>query len=259
MTGREPLPPEILAGARQDTVHRDVGRGRAARTNDGPRAPAATTAFYGPGVCRLVDGRRVDLRCPSPDAVPMLDDLAGVLSRVCRFNGQLPVFYSVAQHAVLVARICCRLLEEEVASLDALTPSEARAVARAALHHDDGEAFVGDMISPLKVLYRAVAPGLVNLDHRWTRAACERYGVDPDLLDHPAVKRADVLAYVLEERVLRGHDVAANVAEACGVEVPSWARGRQVEPVTPVEAARLFVSTDRELRDRRTTCRSSRT
>jgi len=29
---RAPLPPEVLADARQDTVHRDVGRGRAART-----------------------------------------------------------------------------------------------------------------------------------------------------------------------------------------------------------------------------------
>jgi len=34
---RKPLPPAVLAAARQDTVHRDVGRGRAAQTKEARR------------------------------------------------------------------------------------------------------------------------------------------------------------------------------------------------------------------------------
>ena len=61
-----------------------------------------------------------------------LDDIAHSLGMLCRFNGHIRRFYSVAQHSVLVSR----LVEPEHALQ--------------ALFHDAPEAYVGDMTAPLK-------------------------------------------------------------------------------------------------------------
>ena len=61
-----------------------------------------------------------------------IDDIAHALSQTCRFGGHTREFYSVAQHACLVAM---------------LVPNEFKL---AALHHDDTEAYLGDVVSPVK-------------------------------------------------------------------------------------------------------------
>jgi len=51
-------------------------------------------------------GRVIDLAGAMVDpGVIHLDDIAGGLSRICRFAGQTTTFYSVAQHAMLVSAI----------------------------------------------------------------------------------------------------------------------------------------------------------
>lgn len=65
-----------------------------------------------------------------------LTDIAAGLSAQGRFNGQTMVFYSVAEHSLIMA-----------------AEAEARwgkAAARVALMHDAPEAWLGDMIRPLK-------------------------------------------------------------------------------------------------------------
>lgn len=81
-------------------------------------------------------GKNLYLRNPKPsnfDAVT----IAVALGRICRFGAQSKVFYSVAQHSVLITE----LLE--------LITSEKRLL-RASLFHDGSEAYIGDCISPLK-------------------------------------------------------------------------------------------------------------
>lgn len=61
-----------------------------------------------------------------------VDDIAPALAKLARFTGHTERFLSVAEHAVLVSY---------------LVPREH---AYAALHHDDAEAFMGDISTPLK-------------------------------------------------------------------------------------------------------------
>ena len=66
-----------------------------------------------------------------------LEDIAHALAMTCRFGGMVPRFYSVAQHAVLVA-------------LMVMEASRRPDWALLALHHDSAEAYLGDIPRPIK-------------------------------------------------------------------------------------------------------------
>src|SRR5215211_3245285 len=80
-------------------------------------------------------GVRLDLDHPRSEDI-RIEDVAGGLSKVCRFGAQALEYYSVAQHALLVRR----LVEE----------GGYPELALAALHHDSHEAYLCDIPSPLK-------------------------------------------------------------------------------------------------------------
>lgn len=65
------------------------------------------------------------------------EDIAHSLSLICRANGHYPRFYSVAQH-----------------SLDCLKEAKSRHLSKrlqfAALLHDSAQAYLGDVVSPVK-------------------------------------------------------------------------------------------------------------
>ncbi|MFE1574261.1 metal-dependent phosphohydrolase [Comamonas odontotermitis] len=107
-----------------------------------------------------------------------VEDIAHALSHLCRFTGHCREFYSVAQHAVLVSQ---------------LVPPE---LAYQALHHDDVEAVMGDMSSPLKKLI----PEYKRLEHEIERAILAQRGIRLPMPDE--VKRADLIALRTEQRDL---------------------------------------------------------
>lgn len=86
-------------------------------------------------------GKYVDLENPQAHQID-LQSIAHGLANTCRYNGQVK-FYSVAEHAVMVSR----RLERQ--GFDAETQL-------AGLHHDDAEAFLGDVTRPLKGLLQPV-------------------------------------------------------------------------------------------------------
>ncbi|RCV86950.1 phosphohydrolase [Billgrantia montanilacus] len=105
-------------------------------------------------------------------------DIAQALSRICRFGGHSRQFYSVAQHCVLASHL--------VPPEDAL----------AALLHDAPEAYIGDMISPLK----AMLPAYQAVEQRIWSAIAQRFDVDPVM---PAsVKQVDLQLLATERRDL---------------------------------------------------------
>lgn len=112
-----------------------------------------------------------------------IEDIAHGLAYQCRFNGQTCEFYSVAQHSLVVA---------------SLVPPGLRL---AALLHDAAEAYLGDMVKPLKVLL----PEFAAIEDKVTLIIGEAFGVD--FSDYAPIKQADLIALATEKRDLMPHSV----------------------------------------------------
>lgn len=83
-------------------------------------------------------GRRVSVLSPQPEEI-FIEDIMPSISKQCRFNGHCNVFYSVAQHCVLGAQF-------------AMYHWKSKEVAKEFLLHDATEAYMGDLIRPVKVM-----------------------------------------------------------------------------------------------------------
>lgn len=136
---------------------------------------------------RTVSGRRIDLSRPRAEDFA-LDDIATGLSNCCRFAGQVREFYSVAQHAYLVSLLVPRRLRKH------------------ALHHDDSEAYMGDLSRFLKhhellAGYRALEGPVQGAIERSLRLR------DISAADREAVKIADDVAALYEQIEIRNKQV----------------------------------------------------
>jgi len=103
-------------------------------------------------------------------------DIASTLSKLCRFGGHCRQFYSVAEHAVLVSYIM---------ELDGGDPEEG-------VHHDDDEAYLIDMPSPVKALlpdYQALESKVGGALRTWHGLPAQKT---------PECKRADWIAMFIE-------------------------------------------------------------
>ena len=123
-------------------------------------------------------GHRFFLTSPHIDDVA-IEDIAHGLAYQCRFNGQTSAFYSVAQHSLMVMSLVPDSLHFQ------------------ALLHDAAEAYLGDMVKPLKQLF----PQFSVIESRVMDIIGQRFAVDLTRLD-PAIKRADLVALATERRDL---------------------------------------------------------
>jgi hypothetical protein len=124
-------------------------------------------------------GIAFDLRDPQPDMV-CLDDIIHSLALMNRFNGAALFPYSVAQHSLHVAE---------------LLPPELRLEG---LLHDAAEAYIGDMVSPLK----QVLPEYKAVEARISAVVAEVFGLlHPE---PPEVKRADLAVLAAEREQVLG-------------------------------------------------------
>lgn len=128
-------------------------------------------------------GKRFDLYEPDADLIDPRD-ISHSLAHLCRFNGHTREYYSVAQH-------CCMVAD--------LVPDEDKL---AALLHDATEAYIGDMVRPLKQWMHAYQD---VEDWIWERI-CTHFGLDQVL---PAsVRQSDLIALATERRDLMPIDPA---------------------------------------------------
>jgi len=133
-------------------------------------------------------GRQVDLMAPSPKQLD-IGDIAHALALQCRYNGHTERFYSVAEHSLLVAD----LVEAEVRG----RPDAAQTV-RTALLHDAAEAYLGDIVSPLK--FSPPMLGYLCVESEWNAVIAQRYGLCYVL--PPVVRQADEALLGLEMATL---------------------------------------------------------
>jgi 5'-deoxynucleotidase YfbR-like HD superfamily hydrolase len=147
-------------------------------------------------------GRRVDLADIRPEHI-IIEDVAHALAHICRFGGHTKVFYSVAQHSVRVARSVPREFMLE------------------GLLHDATEAFVGDMVRPLK----RMLPEYKGLEEAIYSAIALRYDLPLEM--SPCVKRGDEASLKSELKQFMngadelGHDYWRNI-EALPAAERAW-------------------------------------
>lgn len=131
-------------------------------------------------------GTHLDLTDPSADEIHA-EDIAHGLALTCRYGGQTRRFYSVAEHSVLTYDLARHL---------GLEPEAALAV----LLHDAPEAYLGDIVTPLK---HAMRPenGRSPYDHAndlLEVAIGKRFDIAPSAFSSPDVKRVDIWALKIE-------------------------------------------------------------
>lgn len=114
-----------------------------------------------------------------------IDDIAHALSFTCRFGGHCQSFYSVAEHCVRVSEG----IEQAGGT---------REESFAGLLHDAAEAYIGDMVWPLKRANELA--GYKEIEHRVERAIAKRFGLPFEL--PPIVKYFDLVLLSTEKRDL---------------------------------------------------------
>lgn len=133
------------------------------------------------GKFNTASGRIVDLKNPSEDNI-CIDDIANALSKICRFGGNTNKFYSVAQHSVLVSK----LVDPEFA--------------KEALLHDASEAYLGDVIKPLKVI---LGHAYDSLEKNFEKVIAHKFNLRQTPQIKAAIKRADMHAVELEHEAFQ--------------------------------------------------------
>lgn len=149
---------------------------------------------------------------PRPEDIDLLD-ITHSLSNVCRFNGHVKSFYSVAQHCVLVSNL--------------LADKELRLWG---LFHDAAEAYLSDIPRPIKPLL----PEYGVFEERLLKAIAVKFNLVWPMPDE--VKRADLIALATEKRDLMDQEPAP---WSLDVEPDP----RTIEPVGPTEAKAKFINT----------------
>jgi hypothetical protein len=109
---------------------------------------------------KVAAGHYVDLTDPDPSTIDIVS-IATALGRICRFGGHSPQFYSVAEHCVHAY---------DLARADGLPTETLKAI----LLHDAAEAYIGDVVKPLK----ALSPWYMEIESRFERAIATRFDVD---------------------------------------------------------------------------------
>jgi uncharacterized protein len=180
-------------------------------------------------------GVRLDLDNLRPEDI-RIEDVAGGLSKVCRFGAQPLEYYSAAQHALLVRRLVVEAGHPELALV--------------ALHHDSHEAYLCDIPSPLKRKISADTDVYDEVCKTLDRVIADAFGFEWPEHGSPeqrAIKRADEQALLMEAaRLLPDGGKALRGDRDLGQkEYRDLAPLKK--PLVPREAEKLFLQVHEEL------------
>ena len=156
---------------------------------------------------------RVNLNEPHPDTINIHDIAYGIGFKP-HYSGQTPYFFSVAQHSVLVAELVYRETNDPIKAI-------------VGLFHDSEEAYIGDMITQIKLMF----PGFKELAIKIQKVIFEKYGLPFELL--PEIKWADIQILQTEFRIF--YRMTPTERESFFKNNPGYER------IGPEEAAELFL------------------
>lgn len=128
----------------------------------------------------VASGKAIDVSKPNLGEI-VLDDIAWSLAHTLRFNGHLKHQISVARHSIYVAELVpdyCKL---------------------AALLHDAHEAYLGDIVRPVKAFLLMSGVRVDDLEKLWQHQIWKRFGCLPgDFYEEQAIIEADDLQLARE-------------------------------------------------------------
>jgi hypothetical protein len=127
-------------------------------------------------VITTYSGKLIDPFSPDPQKIN-IEDIATALSKVCRWNGHINKFFSVAQHSVYVSY----MVPQDQALLGLL--------------HDSTEAYLGDMINPVK--HMGSMGDYIALENLFGEAIAKRFDL-PTLEKTPEVEEIDHVVLCFE-------------------------------------------------------------
>lgn len=181
-------------------------------------------------------GLFVDTRKPKAETV-CLEDIAHGLANTCRFGGQCAHYYSVAEHAVYCA-------------LYAKNHGWTTREQLACLHHDDAEAYLGDIPRPMKSLLGQAYKSMTDrMDAAVITALKLPFGVEE--LHGPEVREADNFLLMSEARALLPSQGRGWGGQACNWELDMEVKSDTPDDWTfslrPHAAEALYLHTHRSL------------
>jgi hypothetical protein len=149
-----------------------------------------------------------------------LSDVAHGLAHKARFTGHTKTFYCTAEHSVRVSK-CVEMLGGTLMQQFV------------ALHHDDSDAYIPDVPTPLKVLEEFKF--FRNVEKKIEEACYRKFGCVVD--DYSIVKKADIMLLLTEKR-----DLMPNQNKNWGKfkESPIPAPYR-IKPWTPTKAKKEYL------------------
>lgn len=182
-----------------DTPNHELGCMESATTETISATTAHEAASYRGNWMQTFTGKQFFPLDPRPADVDIVD-IAHALSMQCRYNGHVERFYSVAEHCVLVSQV--------------VSPEHALW----GLLHDATEAYVGDMVRPLKLHM----PAYCEVEDRVMVAIAEKFSIDQTMPQE--VKNADSRLLLDERAALMGQPAGdwAIAGEPFGVQIQAW-------------------------------------
>ena len=138
-------------------------------------------------------------------------DIAHCLSLQCRYNGHCLSFYSVAEH-------CCHV--SDTLYKEQTTKTLRETIALAGLMHDATEAYVGDVVAPLKRLL----PQFKSIENDIAFYIEKTFGYAPFHHDDPVIKDVDMRILVEEHKAIMGGDNlwATDSLKPTGAKIQLW-------------------------------------
>lgn len=147
-----------------------------------------------------------------------LEDIAHSLSLQCRYNGHIKKYYSVAEHSVWVSKI--------------VDPK----YAMFGLMHDAPEAYIGDMVAPLKIMMDK----FIEIDDQILELVASKFNFEINPESKKAVKEADYIMFVTEIRDLRNFHTERHEYKPLK---------QKVKGLSPKKAKQLFLDRYHELQN----------